>query len=267
MLRLSPIPTLPLSLLLACDPGRDGGPSVCDPFVADEQPSKLRDLLVVGRAVGEELYVVDHASYGDRIGDPRVFVSDGDALRRVLYEGYVGTFEMQWTFPVAQHEPPFTLMVSDDDGVLRMGLLTGTVQADPFAIGVVGAELTVVDDAAVDGRAVYNYVSTVEFEYAARAADGRTVVVLGPEQSEDYDHYRLFLGTDDLVEHEVLSFVREQDGGTTTIDFTAGDGAATAWFPTPFSPELSPTLTIDGDVVDLVAVDPGALDDAVYLCR
>jgi hypothetical protein len=265
MLRLLPIPTL--SLLLACDPGRDGGPSVCDPFVADEQPSKLRDLLVVGRDVGEELYVVDHAWYKDRIVHPRVFVSDGAALRRVLYEGHVGAFEMQWTFPVAQHQPPFTLMVSDDAGLLRMGLLTGTAQTDPFAIGVVGAELTVVDDDAVDGRAVYNFVSTVAFEYAARTADGRTVVVLGPEQSEDYDHYRLFLGTDELVEHEVQSFLREEDGGTTTINFAAGDGAATAWFPTPLSPELSPTLTIDGEVVDLVAIDPDTLDDAVYLCR
>jgi len=73
--------------------------------------------------------------------------------------------------------------------------------------------------------------------------------------------------TDELDEHEVLSFARQQDGGTTTITFTLDGDEATAWFPTPYSPELSPTLTIDGATVELAAIDPAELGDAVYGCR
>jgi hypothetical protein len=254
-------------LALGCDPKEDAGPQVCDPFAADQQPSKLRELLAVGRAADGGLYVIDHTWFdGDRAIDPRVFVSEGAALRRVRYDGYLGLFEMQWTFPVAHHEPPFTLVVTDDAGVRRMGVLTGAVQEEPFAIGEVGEELTLVEEAEIDGREVFNFVATVTFEYAARADDDRTVVVLGVDDVEDYDHYRLFMGTDALVEHEVTSFARQEDGGTTMIEFTREGETATAWFPTPLSPELSPTLTTGGETIELAKIEPTTLDDATYRC-
>lgn len=263
MLRLCAI----AMLSLACDPKADGGPQVCDPFVADRHPSKLRELFVAGRAADGGLYVVDHTWYKDRAIDPRLFVSDGDALRRVRTDGHVDDGEPVWTFPVSAHAPPFTLVVTDEAGVRRMGLLVGAVQHEPFAIGEVGEELAPVDEGAIAGRAIYNFAAPVAFEYAARATDGRTIVVLGPDPSEDYDHYRLFLGIDELVEHEVLSFLRQQDGGTTEITFTSDDGEGVALFPTPFYPERSPTLTIDGTAVDLTTIDPVTLDDAIYRCR
>lgn len=253
--------------LLACDRAASGELAICDPFVAEQQPTELHAILAAGRAADGTLYIVDDDAEHRR---QSLFVSDGDGIRLVeVAGGGGGGGEMGewWSFGVVAHEPPFTLVVTRVDEVIRMGVLVGDADAELFVIGEVGEVLEAVDHDEVLALSVYNIVTSIAPEYVARTADGRTLAVLGPDPAENYDHYRLFLGSDELVEHVVASFAREQDGGTTTIEFdVGGEAPGIAHFPTPFSPELPATLSIDGATDELTTIDASALDGAVYRC-
>lgn len=252
--------------LLACDPVADELP-ICDPLVAEQPPTALHLIIAAGRAADGTLYVVDEDAES---GPPRVFVSEGDGIRRVEVagSGQGGNASGEsWSFGVVAHAPPFTLRVTRMGDEVRMGVLVGDADTDEFEIGEVGEELTVVAADDVLGLPTYGVVTTIVPEYLARTDDGRTVAVLRPEPVESYDDFRLFFGSDELVEHTVETFAREQDGGTTTIEFDRGAGdPGVAHFPTPSSPELPDTLMLDGVTEELTTVDASALDGAVFRC-
>ncbi|MBC8068590.1 MAG: hypothetical protein IAG13_09685 [Deltaproteobacteria bacterium] len=252
--------------LLACDPVADELP-VCDPLVAEQQPTALHVIIAAGRAADGTLFVVDEDA---ERGRPRVFVSEGDGIRRVEVagEGHGSDASGEsWSFGVVAHAPPFTLMVTRMAEEIRMGVVVGDANIEEFEIGEVGEELTAVAADDVLGLPTYGIVTTIVPEYLARTDGGRTVAVLRPEPAESYDDFRLFFGSDELVEHAIGAFARERDGGTTTLEFDVGPGdPGVAHFPTPSSPELPDTLTLDGVTEELFTIDAGALDGAVFRC-
>lgn len=111
----------------------------------------------------------------------------------------------------------------------------------------------------------------LEVEFATELDDGRYFTVLKPREIESDDDYRAFFGPlDQMAEVDIVYFLREKDGGTTTIDLEIDGEAATAHIPvvwvgqdTEFGPS---TFTIGDEVHDLEILARDPLVGAVYHC-
>ncbi len=230
--------------MIAC--GVDAPEGLCDPL-ADQRPAELRTFVAAGRAADGTIYVVDRAP--DSATDDHVFVSDGEGIRRVLPAilGGGGSSEDELTgYGVELHAPPFSLVIAKSRTTqrLRMAVLLGDGGRPVFAIGEVGEELELLDEAEVRALPAYELEREMRFELAAHTPDGRTIAVAAPVDAAADDDRRVFFGKDVLEEREVLSFLRGE--GNTRIELElGGPQPAVATFPGPSS-TMPATLTIDG---------------------
>jgi hypothetical protein len=248
-----------LALPLACDLGPTAGSQACDPFAYDEQPTGVYELIAAGRADDATVYVADGVDEG------RVFVSEGEVLRRqqvaaISGGGGIG-FGLHHSFDVAEHDPPFTLKISEVGDTTRIGVVLGEI-VDDFEIGEEGEELALLDAEDLEDFEVRNLPATGVVEYLGDVEDGRIVVVTRPENYADYSEFRVFLGAGTLHEHALVGVARELDGGTTTIEFEIEGGIGVVKFPT----HEPAWLDVGGQVLG-VDVGPDVPPDGVdYRC-
>jgi hypothetical protein len=253
------------SALAGCDARDDGPAPVCDPFDGGARPLELRTILGIGRDANGTIYLADQEQYEI----DHVFVSvDGALVRRgIAYNNFGDDHDptrTRYLFQI-QSTPIETLEIEvPTAGPTRMGVVAGEV-SEWFDIGEAGVELELLDADAVADMAVRNLTGPFELEYAAQTGDGRLIVITRPLEESDYADHRLFLGPPDSVDERIVhSFVRELDGGTTTVEFDLDGSTATAYFPSPYN-DLPWTLTIAGETTELTERD-AVPDDVTFHC-
>jgi len=252
---------LVMAFSAACDAPTDEAIAACDLLTTVEQPTQLQSPFAAGEAVDATIYAVD----GEGVHQ-RVFVSAANGLRRVPVAGS-GTGGDASIFEIVDHEPPFTLEVTRSAGKLRMWVLSGEVQDE--SIVDKGEELELLADEELAGLPVFDLPTQHVVEYVATSDQGHTVAVFRPLHVESENRHRLFFGVDALIEREISSFARQQDGGTTTIVFDVDGADGTAFFPffpTSFAMDEPATLTLDGETSELTLLEASSVDDAEFRC-
>lgn len=239
----------------------------CDPLADDPQPITLGKLLGVGRDANAVLYVIDQPPQGSE----RLFVSDGTTLQRQPVVGTgAGSDPGGDTFEIVNTGSGDAALaveiVTDAMGTVMMGIVHGTLATKTFTIGTQGETLLVLAADTLAGYAVENLPGTIDVEYVATLADGRTVVVTRPDVDWSYSDFRLFLSreaTSPLLERKVTAVVR---GSFTDVSFDLDGAQAAAHFTSSLAPGTS-TLTVGTDSLELTVSPPGTRPTgATFLC-
>ena len=245
---------LALALALAGCDAKNEQSQACDPFDWSMRPVELRTILGVGRDASGTIYLADRE---DGESD-RVFVStDRELVRTGIEIELVDDDDptgLRYLFTL-ETDPVVTLQILvPPAGPTRMGLVLGS-DYDFFVIGEEGEELETLEADAISGMPVRDFAGEIELEYAVRTEDERLLVVVRPQEQSDYADFRLFFGPPDAVDERIVeSFVRELDGGTTTIEFELDGATATAYLPAE-QHGLPWTLTIADETTELTRRD------------
>ena len=129
-----------------------------------------------------------------------------------------------------------------------------------------GETLTVLGADALAGYTLQNLPGTIDVEYFATLADGRTMVVARPDVDWSYADFRVFLSTSatsPLIECKVINIAR---GSFTDILFDLDGAQATAHFSSTLAPGPS-TLTVGSDSSELAVMAPATRPTGVtFLC-
>lgn len=274
MLSVSPGRSLSVSLLVlagaisACDGSSSQGPSKsCDPLADDPRPITLGKVLGVGRDGQGVVYVIDQPPQGS----DRLFVSDGMVLKRQPVAGLgAGAVADGGMFEIVSSGSGDTALavqvVIDSTGVATMGVVHGALTTKTFTIGQQGETLVVLGADALSSYSVENLPGTIDVEYVATLADGRTLVVTRPDVDWSFTDFRVFLSAVDpssLLERKVIDVVR---GSFTNVIFDLDGMPATAHFTSSLSPGPS-TLTVGAGTSELTVLSSGTRPTGVtFLC-
>ncbi|MBX3223859.1 MAG: hypothetical protein KF795_25325 [Labilithrix sp.] len=250
-----------LALLLGCTGGSssDGSsssgadvprgsarePQACSPLEGVTQPITIDKVVGAGRHADGTIYVLDEGR-----PDYRAFVSEGSVLQRKKVAGS-GSAPDWVSVSVTDANGPFALKVEGASGVpTRMAVFRGEPKGKTFEIGAEGDVLELVDASTYASLAVRNIPGTVNVEYDTSTSDGRRIVVTRPEVDWSYEDFRVFFGTPErMVERPVRSVSR---GSSTHITFDVDGVGHDAVFGSSLSPNLTSTLTVNGQRADLV---------------
>jgi hypothetical protein len=253
-------------------PGQSAGPggtqlTECAPLADQQQSISLGAVIAVGQAADGTVVVIDRVD-----NTTRVFVSAGGDLVRVRVLGSSESTDSGAESALMTFEAPaggsWTAGTETRGGTTRMALVRNGQYRTFAEVVDAGEELTVLDESAVDGFTLVNLPGQVVVEYFARTESGETIVVTRPRDDWTYEDFRVFYGTDVLLEREVSDVVRLRDGGTTTITFDLNGTDATAHFPASLdgTPD-PPTLTVDDAVLALTEIDSEAeLETLAFEC-
>jgi hypothetical protein len=253
--------------LAGCGGGGAAAPKACDPLADQPQPIALGKVVGVGRDAAGVVYAVDEMPAGEN----RLFVSDGTTLRRqpVLGGGSGTSTDGKFVLVTAGTvDMPLRIeIVTDAQGTLTIGLLRGDLpnNTKTWTIGSAGETLEVLPSTSVSAYALENLPGTIDVEYLATLADGRTMVVTRPDVDWSYHDFRVFFGTTPLRERRVINVSR---GSFTNIVFDLDGAQATAFFTSSLAPGAS-TLTEGTETSELTVAPygtkPGA--DVTFLCN
>jgi hypothetical protein len=239
--------------------GSSPGPAskTCDPLADDPQPITLGEVLGAGRDANGVVYVIDQPHQGE----PRLFVSEGMALRRRPTSGSgAGEQPDGSSFEIVTSGMGDAALavevVTDAGGALTMGVFHGALATKTFTIGMQGDTVTVLGPDALEGYALENLPGRIYVEYVATLPDGRTMVVTRPEVDWSYADFRVFLSTSatsPLLERRVINIVR---ASFTNILFDLDGTQAAAHFSSSLAPGPS-TLSVGADSFELTVMTPG----------
>lgn len=257
-----------LGVLAGCG-GSPQGPvsKTCDPLADEPQPITLGQVLGVGRDANAVLYVIDQTPQGL----DRLFISDEMTLKRQPVAGTgAGADPAGGTFEIVSSGSGDAAVaveiVTDAMGNVMMGVVHGPLATKTFAIGTQGETLVVLGADALASYAVKNLPGTIDVEYFAMLADGRTMVVTRPDVDWSYTDFRVFLSTNatsPLLERTVTKVLR---GSFTDVLFDLDGQQATAHFTSSLAPGAS-TLTVGADSAELTVQPPGTRPaGATFLC-
>jgi hypothetical protein len=269
---------IPILLALACDQGSStsapaspvSAAEACDPLTPVTLPVAPGKVVGLGQDAAGTVYLVDAAERAS--SSYRVFVSRGAmTLVRLVVTGSGGDASVPGSRVLVSTEDasgPFQLEIEGGDaGPSRMGLLRGPLPSSKFfTIGVDGDTLKVLPPADVGGYTLQNLPGTFDVALLGRVADGRMVVVIGPDVDARLEDFRVFFGpADHLIERRL---VNAAVGSYSSIRFAVDDDhQATAVFGSEFNTFVTSHLEIDGQSLPLaVSDDRAALAGATFYC-
>jgi hypothetical protein len=239
------------------------GNAGCDPFEVAPHAIELAELIAAGRAQTGTLYVVDSDE-----GDLRAFRGDGDGSTlvrlRVNGSGSSGTGSSAF-YTLSVEDPPerFALLVAQDANGVRMARGPEDAAREPPPEGILpGENLEIVEASELEDFEVIDALTDVVVGYFAATPDGRRLMVIAPEDSEDLSSIRVFFGQGShLSERAFISYEVQRDGGSAHILFDLDGEQADAFFPVMLTPDDGvvrgdPTLEVGGEITPLTRLTP-----------
>ena len=257
------------------DPAQSHG-GACNPFVKDDIPIVLEEIIAVGEDAEGVLYVVEES---EAVPETRAFISEGETLyRQEVLGGSSGHGPEGESYGLTLRTADggeITLLVEiDAAGDVKMAIVRDEEYEGRISeIGENGELLQVLDESAVSSMAVKNLENIVFLEYFAVVENGDTIVVTRPENDWSYEDFELFYGkAEQMIERPVSDVLRASDGGSTRISFSLDGKEAEVFFPIHLTEEDAEwgeaTLTVGNDTLAVTRKesDDFIAEDYTFTC-